>query len=255
MEPQIQNLQDEQQNQSKSNSVLAIVITVIITLVISGGGVYAWQYFIDQDKDLEIQYLEQQVNSLMAQVNKLQQAQSDEEEQESEKNDSVTNWQTYENTKYNYSFNYPVDCLDGPLPGYCKQSPPAERPEECLCFLNRTDSDYVIMQTYTGARNELNLATFSVTHRSTDAYNLPANTDLLTWLKEKFVGFTFPDNFNAELDGKAAVKVYTPESQGVFSGEIIFFLKGDKIFMIDMIDVDNQSNKVFYDTILDSFSF
>ena len=42
-------------------------------------------------------------------------------------------WKTFTNEQFGYSFEVPAFCYEGPLPGDCKQSPPEERPEECLC--------------------------------------------------------------------------------------------------------------------------
>jgi hypothetical protein len=44
-------------------------------------------------------------------------------------------WKTFTNVQYGYSFEVPAFCFEGPLPGECKQSPPEERAEECLCFV------------------------------------------------------------------------------------------------------------------------
>ena len=164
-------------------------------------------------------------------------------------------WQTYTNQTYNYSLNYPDPCLLGPLPGYCKQDPPDQRPAECLCFLNGANPDEMIMQTYTGPQNDLTLATFSISHLSTPAYNPPAGTDLITWLNANFSYQDIPPATNTQVDGIPAAQAYTPQSPGAYSQKDIYFLQNDLLFHISLLDVDNQANQDLYDHILSSLEF
>jgi len=163
--------------------------------------------------------------------------------------------QTYTNQTYNYSLNYPDPCLLGPLPGYCKQDPPNQRPAECLCFLNDTDPDRLTMQAYTGTVPGLVLATFSISHLSTPAYNPPAGTDLITWLNANFSYQNIPPATNTQIDGIPAALAYTPQSPGAYSQKDIYFLQNDLLFHISMIDVDTPGNQSLYDQILSSFEF
>jgi len=167
----------------------------------------------------------------------------------------AVSWQTYTNPTYNYSLNYPDPCLSGPLPGYCKQDPPDQRPPECLCFLNGTDPDSLIMQTYTGVSPNLTLATFSLSHLSTPAYNPPAATDLITWLDTNFSFQDIPPSTNAQIDGLPAAEVYTPQSPGAYSQKDVYFLQNDLLFHISIVDVDNQANQDLYNQILSSLIF
>ena len=166
-----------------------------------------------------------------------------------------SNWQTYTNPTYNYSLNYPDPCLSGPLPGYCKQDPPDQKSAECLCFLNGTDPDSLIMQTYTGASPNLTLATFSLSHLSTPAYNPPAGTDLITRLNANFSFQNIPSSTNTQIDGLPAAEVYTSQSPGAYSQKGVYFLQNDLLFHISMVDVDNQANQDLYNQILSSLIF
>jgi len=166
------------------------------------------------------------------------------------------NWQTYENEKFQYSFKYPSNCLYGPLPGYCKQSPPEERPQECRCYLNGEDLNSVSLGTFTGPKDNLNGASFIVFHSIyVDYYSPPAGTDLVSWVKENFPHQDVPDESNMELDGITAVKVYTPFSGMAYSQEDIYFIKNDKLFSISILDVDNSDNRELYDQIISTFKF
>ncbi|MBU4350933.1 protease inhibitor I42 family protein [Patescibacteria group bacterium] len=167
----------------------------------------------------------------------------------------TTDWQNYENEKYGYSFSYPANCLLGPLPGECKQKPPEERGEECLCFLNEENPDAVLLQTLTGEGEKLTGADFSVVHYDTEPYNPPVDTDLIEWLKEKFTHQEIPDEPNTEIDGITAVVVYTPASPGAYSQENIYFIKDDKLFNVSLLDVDNENNRALYNRLLSAFQF
>ncbi len=167
---------------------------------------------------------------------------------------TTEDWPVYENEKYGYSLKYPTDCLYGPLPGYCKQSPPEERPQECRCYFNAENPDEVSLGTFTGPKDNLTGASFSVSHYSTDFYNPPAGTDLIAWLKEKASYQDIPDEINTEIGGLSAVRVYTPQSPMAWSQENIYFIRNDKLFNIYMINVDNEYNRTLYDQILFTFS-
>lgn len=167
----------------------------------------------------------------------------------------TANWQTYTNPTYNYSLGYPDPCLSGPLPGYCKQDPPDQRPPECLCFLNGTDPDRLTMQAYTGTVPDLTLATFSLSHLSTPAYNPPASTDLITWLNANFSFQDIPPATNTQIAGIPAALVYTPQSPGAYSQKDVYFIQNDLLFHISMLDVDTQTNQDLYHQIISSLVF
>jgi hypothetical protein len=167
----------------------------------------------------------------------------------------TSGWQTYTNEEHGYSLKYPADCLYGPLPGECKQSPPEERPQECLCFLNGEDTYGVSFQSLTAEDDHFRMASFSILHPSSDFYNPPAGSDLIDWLKEKDSWEDIPDETNMELDGIPAVRVYTPPSQGAGSQESIYFILNDKLFNFNILEVDNEDNREFYNQVLSSFRF
>ena len=168
---------------------------------------------------------------------------------------ATEDWEVYTNEEHGYSLKYPTDCFYGPLQGYCKQSPPEERSQECLCYFNAEDPNDVSLGTYTGTKSDLTGASFIVFHSVyVDHYTPPAGTDLVEWVEENYSYYEgIPDEMNMGIDGIPAVSVYTPKSPMAWSQEDIFFIKDGKVFKISMLDVDNEDNRALYDKIIFTF--
>ncbi|MCK5634008.1 MAG: hypothetical protein KAI06_02935 [Anaerolineales bacterium] len=164
-------------------------------------------------------------------------------------------WYTYVNDEHGYSFAYPSECYFGPMPSDCKQKPPEERRQECLCFVNGENPDEAFMQAFLGKTDQLSLATFSVFHYDTPLYHPPQGTDLVSWVKDEFQGISaeIPDKPNMEINGIAALKIHSPQSPMAPSFEEIYFIHNDVLLRISMLDVNNEDNKELYTHILASF--
>ena len=164
----------------------------------------------------------------------------------------------YRNEELGYSFHYPATCTFGPMPGACKQTPPEEMPEECLCFLNAEDPNHVFLQTFQDAEDSnLVLSSFTITHTESPAFNPPPNVELATWLKANFSEMytNIPETPNTTLGGKPVIAIRVPPTPSIYSHEDIFFIKDSKLFLITMLNVDNARNKALYDQILSTFSW
>ena len=160
--------------------------------------------------------------------------------------DEYEGWKTY-TSEHGYSLRYPADCTFGPMPGYCKEKPPEERPPECLCFLNAEDPDRVFLQAFTGEKEDLKGATFAVDRT---VFRPPPGTDLIEYVREKFPHYEeIPNEPNVKVGPIPAVRLYTPRSPMAPSYEEIFFIKDDKFFRINMLDVDEEVNRELYDGI------
>jgi inhibitor of cysteine peptidase len=111
--------------------------------------------------------------------------------------------------------------------------------------------------TYTGTKSDLTGASFVVFHSIyVDYYSPPAGTDLVNWVKENYSYYEdIPDEINMEIDGIPALRVYTPKSPMAWSQEDIYFIRNDKVFQINMLDVDNKDNKELYTKMLFTFRF
>jgi len=163
--------------------------------------------------------------------------------------------ETYSNDEYGYSFAYPSECFFGPMPSDCKQKPPEERRQECLCFLNGENPDEVFMQAFLGKTDQLSLATFFVSHYDTPVYHPPQGTELASWVKEGFQEMfaEIPDEPNMEINGVPAVRLQSPQSPMAPSFEEIYFIHNGVLLRISMLDVDNEDNKQLYTQVLASF--
>ncbi|HEY44627.1 MAG TPA: hypothetical protein G4O11_11660 [Anaerolineae bacterium] len=171
--------------------------------------------------------------------------------------DQPQGWIRYDNEKYGYNLHYPPDCTFGALPAGCKEKPPEERPQECLCFINGENPDDAFLQAFLGEGDQLTLAGFTVSHYDTPVFNPPPGTDLIGWIKDNFSEMfeDIPDETNMEIGGIPAVSIYSPPSPMAPSYEEIYFIKNDILFRINMLDVDNDDNRELYDFVLQSFSF
>jgi len=165
-------------------------------------------------------------------------------------------WQVYENEAYGYSLRFPEECTFGPMPQDCKQPPPKERSEGCLCFLNAENPREIILQAFLG-EDELTLAGFTIAHYETPLYNPPSGTDLVEWLQESFSErlLNVPDDVNAEIGGVPAVRITTPSSPMAVSLEDIFVLSAGRLLQVRMTDVDTEINRQFYDQLLSTLIF
>jgi hypothetical protein len=164
----------------------------------------------------------------------------------------------YKNEVFGYSFQYPSACTFGPMPKYCKQSPPEERPQECLCFLDAENPKQVFMEAFLGDPEQgLSLATFSISSYDSPAYSIPEGVELVSQLKEYFSEMygDIPDEPNAEIGGLPAVELYYSGSPMGTSSREIYFIKDGRLVQISMLTVEVKENLALYELILSSFSF
>jgi len=164
----------------------------------------------------------------------------------------------YKNEVFGYSFQYPATCTFGPMPKGCKGSPPEERPQECLCFLDTENPRQVFMQAFLGAPEQgLSLATFSISSYDSPAYSIPEGVELASQLKEYFSEFydDIPDEPNAEISGLPAMELHYSGSPMGTSSREIYFIKNGRLVQISMLGVEVEENLALYEQILSSFSF
>jgi hypothetical protein len=169
--------------------------------------------------------------------------------------ESTVDWNIYQNEKHGYTFSYPADCYFGQMPKDCKEKPPEERRSACLCFLDSTNPDRVVLQTFLGKGDKLSLAQFIVSHSDSPVFNPPQGTDLASWININFSEMfeDIPDEPNIDLNGIPAVRVYYPRSSQSPGVENIYFFYNDILFEIQLLAVDNEDNVELYDQMLSTF--
>lgn len=233
-EPQIflQNLRGKQ-----LGFVLPLAILIIAVLIAAGTVGYS-SYKTSQTLEESSEGLE---------VLKPEQV-TDEADEISEIDETIE-WVVYDNEKHGYSFKYPSVCRYGPLLPGCKQWPPEERPEECLCFLNDeafscSKNNCILLQS---VKKDFPIY-LEIDHFGGSLYSPPKDADLIDWLKEYFENI--PDIPNAEIDGIPTVKISTRSPMAGHYDEY-FYIKDDKLFKI----LINVENKEFYDVFFSTFKF
>jgi hypothetical protein len=169
----------------------------------------------------------------------------------------TTDKNIYKNEKYGYTIMYPTDCYFGQMPGDCKEKPPEARRAECLCFLDSTNPDRLLLNAFLGDSDQLSLAQFVVAHNDSPVFNPPQGTELVRWINKNFSDMfeDIPGEPNMNLNGILAVRVLHPRSPQSPGFENIYILHNDLLFEIQLLDVDNESNLEFYDQMLSTFSF
>ena len=169
----------------------------------------------------------------------------------------TTDWNTYQNETYGYTFMYPTDCYFGQMPRDCKEKPPEERRAECLCFLDSTDPDRISMQAFLGDGDQLSLAQFIVSHPASPVFNPPQGTDLASWINKNFsdVFEDIPDEPNMYLNGIPAVRILYPRSPQSPGFENIYVLYNDLLFEIHLLNLDNKDDVELYNRMLSTFRF
>jgi hypothetical protein len=80
---------------------------------------------------------------------------------------------------------------------------------------------------------------------------------LVSWINENFSEMIedIPEEFNMDIDGVPALRLYNPQSPMAPSYEDIWFFHNDILFQINILDVDIESNRGLYDQILSTFRF
>ena len=170
---------------------------------------------------------------------------------------ATEDWKTFTNEQFGYSFEVPEICYEGPLPGDCKQSPPEERREECLCHFDGTDPEFVSFQKFTITDEETSLATIWIMSPDTRAYSPDEGADLVSFIQQEWSEMDLgelPAEPNLDINGLPAVSFIIPQTQGGAAAQEVFFIKGDKLFKITMIDNLVESNADLYEHFLDSFT-
>lgn len=161
------------------------------------------------------------------------------------------------NDQFGYAFEVPEACHEGPMPADCKQSPPEERPEECLCFVDGTDPQFVAFQKFTFTGEKTSLASIDILSPDTQAFLPDEGADLVSFIQQtrSYMDLDdLPAEPNMELDGLPAVSLLIPGTQGGAAAQKVFFIKDDRLFEITMGSNLDENNAQLYEDFLATFS-
>jgi len=166
------------------------------------------------------------------------------------------NSKTITNEQFGYSFEVPESCHVGPMPDGCKQSPPEERPEECLCFVDGTDPQFVAFQKFTFTGEKTSLASIDILSPDTQAFLPDEGADLVSFIQQtrSYMDLDdLPAEPNMVLDGLPAVSLLIPGKQGGAAAQKVFFIKDDRLFEITMGSNLDENNAQLYEDFLATF--
>lgn len=162
----------------------------------------------------------------------------------------TSQWKTYTNKKYGYSFKYPkeYDYSNCDETNPCKYGQVYEKDGGDAAWLN-------------GVTNDQGWPYIIVVHYDNESYTLPSKTKFFDWLQQK-MGWTkdnAPKDFNSSIltakgDPKKAMRVSVPQTPQAHAREEIYFEENGKIFQIQFMDSNNTSAQEFYNNWLKTFS-
>lgn len=175
--------------------------------------------------------------------------QNQDQNQDTAKFSDVSDWKTYSNKKYKYSFRYPKEFDFGP----CDKNNPCQYGQ--VYEKDGGDTAWV-----SGDTSNRGWPYIIITHYDNESFTLPKNTKFFDWLKQKF-GWSkenTPKDFNFELatakgDPKKAMRIGVPQTPQAYAREEIYFEGGGKIFQIQLLDSNKTSAQEFYGIWLKTF--
>ena len=159
---------------------------------------------------------------------------------------NTDNWKVYKNKKYGYSFRYPSDYAIVGSPKDCHSS----------CIWVTEGGDSVTLQ---GIAFDNIGPMLTIRHLQNIHYNPPPQTATGEWIKEKFpwTNDCLPNEniYFAGQDGNffGGFDIFFPIKPQTYSRREIFYFWDEKIFQIEMLDLNTPQARQFYDIWLSTF--
>ncbi len=236
----------------------AYYIVLALLIVICGGvahGAYYYNGEFDRKKKVNteienrIAVLEGKIKRASEEVEETEDEIGDTEEEVDDTAIDTTDWVTYTNTKYGFSFKHPASYTTAG----CPTKPCGEYIGELI------DGDQTAMQ---GDISVVGWPNINVMHLSSDFYNPPADTDLRTWILSAYSHYgdyiSLSPNYYIDTAGGSTLLAFdftVPASPQSYSQRYIYFVDNDdKLFEISMYDYQSVSSS-FYDAWLSSFIY
>ncbi len=238
----------------------AYYIVLALLIVVCGTTVYGAYYYFNQYKKIDKEHMElvDKKTLLQSDLAVLEAADdADEEEEVDEDADDAdelvevdtSDWVTYTNDKYGFSFKHP--------PTYTTEGCPTK---PCGEFIGEeTEGDMTIMQ---GDISEVGWPNTAIMHLSSDYYNPPEGTDLREWIVDSFSYYddylSLSSNYTVATSAGGSYSGYdyaVPSSPQSYSQRYINFVNDDnEMFVIQMYDYESYSSP-FYDAWLETFIY
>lgn len=138
-------------------------------------------------------------------------------------------WLTYTNKTFNYSFKYPSDCK-----------------------INETSFISV-----NGPKTANDWPHFEIYHFDSEFYHPPAGTDVYEWITQKSkVTYDETDpSKDIKIAGLPAIHLKNHKSLQAEASDYYFFIKGEQLFGIQIIQVSDKEDWDLYNKFLASFTF
>jgi len=227
--------------ENKKSATLTIVLAIALLLVLVFGG---WAYYREK-KNTE--NYEKQIEELKNKTATPTATSTKTATKTATPAVDTSDWKTYTNDKYGYSFKYPANYTVGDCPKPCQGQVNALEGGNNT-FMN-------------GDISEKGWPAVTITHYDTDFYNIPEGQSLLDHLKDKATGDTkdnMVDDYNIKLtkqDGSKVdgIKISIPASPQAYSRWEIYYAVDQNMFEIQMLDVKTSDAQNFYNAWLKEF--
>ncbi|MFH1509457.1 MAG: hypothetical protein ABIE68_04800 [bacterium] len=219
----------------------AVFIAVVITVLVCGAAFYAWSKLSISDIESEVVDRYNTINSQVTTLQKRVDSIAEEKENIVEKEIvtemetteyDYTNWETYTNDEFGYSFKYPSEYN-----------------------LNTNNLPTSVLVTGPEIENEGQKdywPNVSVTHTDSDLYHPPEGVEIAAWVSGQ-PHDTQKDN--TTIAGLTAAHFIDERSPQAYGADYYYFAKDGQLFMMSFLHAADYTDWIFYNQFLQGFSF
>jgi len=239
---------------------VAYYIVLALLIIICGSVAYGAYYYFDKYKKIDKEFteltdkktmLKNDLKALLdtAEEEKTADETEDADDTEGSSDIEISDWVTYTNTKYNFSFKHPASYTTAGCPT-----------KPCGEFIGEeSGGDQTIMQ---GDISDVGWPNIAIMHLSSEYYNPPEGTDLRAWILETFSYYadyiSLSPNYTITTSEGESFQGYdytVPSSPQSYSQRYINFVNNDnEMFVIQLYDYESYSSE-FYDAWLGTFVY
>ncbi len=234
---------------------LKISLIVILGLIVIVAG-YATYYYFQETSDLDTQKssletdlenYNKSIETKKAELSDLEAAAAQSSKktvvakEEVSTGTDTSNWKTFTNSKYGYSFKYPSTYTLGP----CTSKP-------CPSFVDEQQGGDIVLMS--GDITVNGWPSIHIVHYDTATYSPPAGANLNEFVLSSFdwLADYFPASPNIMIpkedsEGIIGADLTTPSSPQSYATRYIYYIEDNKLFQITMNDPESNDAKEFYD--------